>query len=281
VWPIHITPGVNRGYQPGRLRDYVLVDHTAVCGPHVHRGDLLPGCDGDAFVCEPAGNLVRRIRLSDQDGRMRGENVYQPQQQEFLASTDERFRPVNLFGGPDGAVYLLDMYRGVIQHKNFVTSYLSRQILGRKLEQPIGLGAVRHRVLPHHRAHVARIAAIDGAGNDLTRRDVQAAAKAARRPWDMSKGFDHSAVVGALRQGSAVPQGRIRCRVDGVVTQDADLAEMIWPVAGIIAHLSQLVELKAGDLIFTGTPAGVGPIGRGQLCEVQIDGLAPASVRVG
>lgn len=120
-----------------------------------------------------------------------------------------------------------------------------------------------------------------GAGNDLTRRDVQAAAKAARRPWDMSKGFDHSAVVGALRQGSAVPQGRIRCLVDGVVTQDADLAEMIWPVAGIIAHLSQLVELKAGDLIFTGTPAGVGPIGRGQLCEVQIDGLAPASVRVG
>jgi len=119
------------------------------------------------------------------------------------------------------------------------------------------------------------------AGNDLTRRDMQAAAKAARRPWDMSKGFDHSAVVGALRQGSAVPQGRIRCRVDGVVTQDADLAEMIWPVAGIIAHLSQLVELKAGDLIFTGTPAGVGPIGRGQLCEVQIDGLAPASVRVG
>jgi mono/diheme cytochrome c family protein/glucose/arabinose dehydrogenase len=147
VWPIHITPGVNRGYQPGRLRDYVLVDHTAVCGPHVHRGDLLPGCDGDAFVCEPAGNLVRRIRLSDQDGRMRGENVYQPQQQEFLASTDERFRPVNLFGGPDGAVYLLDMYRGVIQHKNFVTSYLRRQILGRKLEQPIGLGRI-WRIVP-------------------------------------------------------------------------------------------------------------------------------------
>lgn len=119
------------------------------------------------------------------------------------------------------------------------------------------------------------------AGNDLTRRDLQAVAKAARRPWDMSKGFDHSAVLGALRQGSALPQGRIRCLVDGVVTQDADLAEMIWPVAGIIAHLSQLVELKAGDLIFTGTPAGVGPIGRGQLCEVQIDGLAPATVRVG
>ena len=119
------------------------------------------------------------------------------------------------------------------------------------------------------------------AGNDLTRRDLQAAAKAARRPWDMSKGFDASAVVGALRPAAAgVPTGRIRCYVDGVLTQDADLAEMIWPVAGIIAHLSQLVALRAGDLIFTGTPAGVGPIARGQCCEVVIDGLQPATVHI-
>ncbi|MDB5665334.1 fumarylacetoacetate hydrolase family protein [Cypionkella sp.] len=119
-----------------------------------------------------------------------------------------------------------------------------------------------------------------GAGNDLTRRDLQAEAKAARRPWDMAKGFDNSAVIGALRPASqGVPQGRIRCLVDGDVTQDADLAEMTWPVAGIIAHLSRLVRLQAGDLIFTGTPAGVGPIGRGQVCEVQIDGLEPATVR--
>lgn len=118
-----------------------------------------------------------------------------------------------------------------------------------------------------------------GAGNDLTRRDLQAAAKAARRPWDMAKAFDQSAVVGALSPASGgVPQGRIRCLVDGVVTQDADLSEMIWPVAGIISHLSRLVALRPGDLIFTGTPAGVGPIARGQTCEVQIDGLAPASV---
>lgn len=117
------------------------------------------------------------------------------------------------------------------------------------------------------------------AGNDLTRRDLQAAAKAARRPWDMSKGFDNSAVVGALRPADkGVPAGRIRCLVDGRVTQDADLAEMIWPVAGIIVHLSRLVALQAGDLIFTGTPAGVGPIARGQSCEVQIDGLEPARV---
>jgi fumarylpyruvate hydrolase len=119
------------------------------------------------------------------------------------------------------------------------------------------------------------------AGNDLTRRDMQAEAKALRRPWDMSKGFDRSAVVGPLRPASeGEPKGRIRCLVDGKVTQDADLSEMIWPVAGIIAHLSRLVALQAGDLIMTGTPAGVGPIARGQRCEVQIDGLAPAAIDV-
>ncbi|MBH1973744.1 MAG: fumarylacetoacetate hydrolase family protein [Rhodobacteraceae bacterium] len=119
------------------------------------------------------------------------------------------------------------------------------------------------------------------AGNDLTRRDVQAAAKAARRPWDMSKGFDNSAVVGALRPANAgIPSGRIRCLVDGVVRQDADLAEMIWSVPAIIAYLSGLVTLAPGDLIFTGTPAGVGAIARGQTCTVEIDGLQPASVHL-
>ena len=115
-------------------------------------------------------------------------------------------------------------------------------------------------------------------GNDLTRRDLQAAAKAARRPWDMSKGFDQSAVMGAIRQGSAVPTGRVSCLVDGRVTQDADMAEMIWPVPGIIAHLSRLVALAPGDLIFTGTPAGVGPVARGETCVVEVGGLAPAAV---
>lgn len=120
-----------------------------------------------------------------------------------------------------------------------------------------------------------------GAGNDLTRRDLQAAAKAARRPWDMSKGFDNSAVVGALRPASAgLPTGRIRCRVDGKLRQDADLSEMIWSVPDIIAYLSGLVALAPGDLIFTGTPAGVGPIARGQACTVDIDGLEPAIVHV-
>jgi len=120
-----------------------------------------------------------------------------------------------------------------------------------------------------------------GAGNDLTRRDLQAEAKATRRPWDMSKGFDRSAVVGPLRPAAkGVPKGRIACTVDGRVTQDADLAEMIWPVAGILTHLAGLVDLAAGDLIFTGTPAGVGPIRRGETCVVEIEGLLPARVTI-
>jgi fumarylpyruvate hydrolase len=93
----------------------------------------------------------------------------------------------------------------------------------------------------------------------------------------MSKGFDQSAVIGAIRPGAS-PEGRLRCLVGGRVTQDADLAEMIWPVPGIIAHLSGLVALAPGDLIMTGTPAGVGPIARGETCAVEVDGLAPAVV---
>lgn len=121
------------------------------------------------------------------------------------------------------------------------------------------------------------------AGNDLTRRDLQAQAKETRRPWDMAKGFDRSAVVGALtpiadwNRDSA----RITCTLDGEIKQDADIADMIWPVPDIIAYLSRLVTLRAGDLIMTGTPAGVGRITAGQVCTVTVEGLADASVTLG
>ncbi|MBC7477449.1 MAG: fumarylacetoacetate hydrolase family protein [Pseudorhodobacter sp.] len=121
-------------------------------------------------------------------------------------------------------------------------------------------------------------------GNDLTRRDLQAEAKTARRPWDMAKGFDNSAVVGPIQPGPIQPgpigEASITCTVDGKVTQSARLSDMIWPVPAIIAHLSRLVTLQPGDLIFTGTPAGVGPIQRGQTCTVEIIGLPPATITV-
>jgi fumarylpyruvate hydrolase len=118
------------------------------------------------------------------------------------------------------------------------------------------------------------------AGNDLTRRDLQAQAKAARRPWEMAKGFDRSAVLGALRPGPLDMAAAIQCHVDGSLRQSARLCDMIWPVPAIIAHLSRLVELCPGDLIMTGTPAGVGAIERGQTCTISIEGLEPASVTI-
>jgi len=115
-----------------------------------------------------------------------------------------------------------------------------------------------------------------GVGNDLTRRDMQAKAKEMRRPWDMAKGFDNSAVCGPLHPVSSIghpTKGRITAHVDGQLRQDGDIADMIWPVADVIAFLSGLVTLAAGDLIYTGTPAGVGPIARGQSCTITIEGL--------
>lgn len=116
-------------------------------------------------------------------------------------------------------------------------------------------------------------------GNDLTRRDLQAEAKAGRRPWDMAKGFDKSAVVGAIRPGP-LPDARLRCSVNGTTRQEAKLSDMIWTPASIIAALSQMVSLSPGDLIFTGTPAGVGPLNRGDTCKVEIEGLQSASVTI-
>lgn len=114
--------------------------------------------------------------------------------------------------------------------------------------------------------------------NDLTRRDLQAEAKARRRPWDMAKGFDNSAVLGSVRPGADMPDAEIRCFVGDELRQCARLSDMIWPVEQIIAHLSRLIQLEPGDLILTGTPAGVGPVAPGQTCRVEVDGLEPAIV---
>ena len=119
-----------------------------------------------------------------------------------------------------------------------------------------------------------------GAGNDLTRRDLQAEAKAARRPWDMAIGFDASAVIGTIRPGASPPEGRIRCIVAGETRQEAALSDMIWPVAEVIAHLSRLITLAPGDLIMTGTPAGVGAVVAGDVMVGAVEGLGSLTVRM-
>lgn len=114
------------------------------------------------------------------------------------------------------------------------------------------------------------------AGIDLTRRDIQAIAKKTGRPWDMAKGFDHSAPIGTIVPASKVghpANAAISLKVNGASRQSADIADMIWPLAGVIAHLSALVTLKPGDLIFTGTPAGVAAVVRGDRLEGEVAGV--------
>jgi fumarylpyruvate hydrolase len=113
------------------------------------------------------------------------------------------------------------------------------------------------------------------AGVDLTRRDLQAEAKKTGRPWDMAKGFDASAPMGLIRPGPAPDAGPITLSVDGEPRQSGDLAQMIWSNAEILSHLSGLVRLEPGDLVFTGTPAGVGAVERERQIEVQVADLPP------
>ena len=115
-------------------------------------------------------------------------------------------------------------------------------------------------------------------GIDLTRRDLQAEAKKSGRPWDMAKGFDHSAPIGPLTLGLPPASGAISLSIDGQVRQSGDLRDMIWSVAEIIAALSTYVEIAPGDLIFTGTPAGVGPIKRGESVRGVIAGIEPIEI---
>jgi fumarylpyruvate hydrolase len=113
-------------------------------------------------------------------------------------------------------------------------------------------------------------------GNDLTRRDLQAAAKKAGQPWDIAKGFDASAPVSELRAVEEIghpTQARIWLEVNGVLRQQADVADMIWSVPEIIAELSAYYELKPGDLVFTGTPAGVGALLPGDRVRGGVDGV--------
>ena len=120
-------------------------------------------------------------------------------------------------------------------------------------------------------------------GLDLTRRDIQAKAKEKGHPWDMGKGFDQSAVAGVIQPVDKIGHpagGRIWLTVNGQTRQDGDLAAMSWKVADIIANLSTLVRLEAGDLIYTGTPAGVGPLLPGDVLEAGVDGVGKLRARI-
>lgn len=144
VWPVRVTPAINRayiakahGFDSNVLdpKTYKLISTTAAAGMTIYRGTNFPAeWYGTAFTTEPCCNLVKAIRITEKDGTLKGDHPLG--ESEFLASTDERFRPVNAYTAPDGSLYILDMYHGIIQHKTYMTSYLRDQTLSRRLEAP-------------------------------------------------------------------------------------------------------------------------------------------------
>lgn len=151
TWPIRVTPAVNRGYiakKNGYNEDtldpktFKLINCTAAAGITVYRGTNFPkDWYGAGFSTESVGNLLKAIRIEEKDGRLSGSHPLG--EKEFLASTDERFRPVSVYNAPDGSLYLVDMYHGIIQHKTYMTTYLREQTLARGLDgPPTGLGRI-------------------------------------------------------------------------------------------------------------------------------------------
>lgn len=147
IYPIRPNLAVNRGYIPGTLdAKGQLLEFTAACSPTVFRSPLFSeNFYGNVFVCEPAGNLIKRNVIKEAGINL---EAFDPHPgREFLASTDERFRPVHLAVGPDGALYVADMYRGLIQHGSYVTPYLREQTLKKDLVLPIHMGRI-WRIVP-------------------------------------------------------------------------------------------------------------------------------------
>lgn len=148
-------------------------------------------------------------------------------------------------------------------------------------ELVIAIGADTFEVTPEQAPdHVFGYAC----GLDMTRRDIQLGFRDRSEPWDLGKNFSQGAVIGAIHPASEVGHpvsGALVLKVNGAVRQDADLADLMWPCADIVAYLSRFDRLAAGDLIYTGTPAGVGAVVPGDRITLAIDGLTPLSATVG
>ena len=244
VWPIRPTRGVNRGYQFGILRpDGTLARYTSVCTPMVYRGDRLPAeLYGNIFVVDPTVNLVSRIILGDSANGLTATKAYRDVRGEFLASTDERFRPVNLSLAPDGTLYVVDMYRGIIQHKGYMTEYLRDYVLTHELTQPNSRGRI-YRIM-----------------HDTTKRDTTALSMRATpaqlvqtlshpNGWrrDMAQqllveGGDKS-VVPALRKLSS-SAGDVRTRLHALWTLDGLDAIEPADVMSALAHANRDVRVS-------------------------------------
>ncbi len=217
VWPIRPTRGVNRGYQYGILRaDGTLAKYTSVCAPMVYRGDRLPAeLYGNVFIVDPTVNLVSRVILSDSPGGPIADKAYRDVRGEFLASTDERFRPVNLSLAPDGTLYVVDMYRGIIQHKGYMTEYLRDYVLTHELTQPNSYGRIyrivhestKRDTTPMSMRHGAVAACLVAVASErVAARRGAAAARRARRQVSCAGAAEAGA---ELRRRAPAPEGAL------------------------------------------------------------------------
>ncbi len=142
VYASRVNPGVNRGYQKATLRDDGHLNKvTATCGAGVYRGDNFPPeYKGNVFIPEPSANLIKREIITEIGVKLSGKTAYD--KDEFLTSTDERFRPVNMYTGPDGCLYIVDLHHGILQHKVYLTTYLKKQSIERQLDKFNDLGRI-------------------------------------------------------------------------------------------------------------------------------------------
>jgi len=235
VWPGRVTPGINRGYQKGMLNeDGRLAKFTAACGPVIYRGDNFPPeFYGNAFVCEPSANLVKRNILDLTGGVPLGRFAYIDQ--EFLTSTDERFRPVNAYTGPDGALYVVDMYHGIIQHRYFLTSYLRKQAESRGMDKTSGVGRI-YRIVNQK----------PGPAPNLGSASVAGLVKALEHPNGWWRDTAQQLLV-QKRDGRAVPRLEKLARSKA---SDASRVQALWTLHGLDALRPQLLA----ELIGNSTP---------------------------
>ncbi|MCL4222693.1 MAG: c-type cytochrome [Phycisphaerales bacterium] len=248
VFSARPNTGVNRGYRPEQLlSDKRLATLTSACGPAMYHADLFgPAFSGNVFLCEPAANIIKRIVPREQNGLPFWVNAYSDD--EFLTSTDERFRPTDAQIAPDGSLFICDMYRGIIQHRTYLTEYLAGEIRARDLEKPLGLGRI-YRIAPAgtpamqvrrlSQASNAELVALLASDNQQQRLTAQRllverrATDAADALRDMLAHGDHPlARMHAMRTLEGI--GRITLREVLLALGDAD--------PRVVAHACQVAE---------------------------------------
>ncbi len=248
VFPGRVTPGLNRayisshnGYSSNTIdpKTFKLTNATGACGPVIYRGNNLPASvNGNGFVCESSAQLIKMIGIENENGTLKGSHPLE--KRDFLTSTDERFRPVNMYNAPDGSLYILDMYHGIIQHKTYMTTYLRGQTLSRGLEGP-GYGHGRiYRIRSSNKPlakveNLAKASDIElikkldspiGAVRDLAQKEL------------IDRNADPKPIVAALETGAA---------------SDLTNIHLLWTLEGLGAlraeHLAGALTSKNEELI--------------------------------